>query len=81
MTKEPKIDYVNRASKISPVDKAYIKSDCWRCSNSPTGAHHWVITPIKHGKIMNCKYCRQQVKLPVSELPEFKLPTKMMGIG
>ena len=30
----------------------YLKGNSWRCSSSPTGAHHWIV-----GNQMVCKYC------------------------
>jgi hypothetical protein len=30
----------------------YIKSNDWKCSISPTGAHHWIIN-----RQTICKYC------------------------
>jgi hypothetical protein len=30
----------------------YLNGDSWRCSRSPTGAHHWII-----GSQTICKYC------------------------
>ncbi len=31
----------------------YLKSDDWRCAQSPTGAHHWII-----GRPTVCKHCQ-----------------------
>ncbi len=30
----------------------YLKGDSWRCSSSPSGAHHWIL-----GRQTICKYC------------------------
>ena len=30
----------------------YLKGDSWRCSSSPSGAHHWIIQ-----RQTICKYC------------------------
>ena len=30
----------------------YLKGNSWRCSKSPTGAHHWIV-----GNQIVCKYC------------------------
>jgi len=30
----------------------YLKGDSWKCSSSPSGAHHWIIA----SKTI-CKYC------------------------
>lgn len=32
---------------------AYLKGDAWKCSLSPTGAHHWLVSR----KDTTCKYC------------------------
>jgi len=32
---------------------AYLKGDGWKCSSSPTGAHHWRVG--RHESV--CKYC------------------------
>ncbi len=38
---------------IKGQDRAeYLKGNSWRCSSSPTGAHHWIIQ-----KKTICKYC------------------------
>ena len=36
----------------SPGHAEYLKGDSWRCSSSPSGAHHWII-----GGETICKYC------------------------
>jgi hypothetical protein len=30
----------------------YLKGDSWKCSSSPSGAHHWIL-----GRRTICKYC------------------------
>ena len=40
-------------------DKKYIESGVWKCSKSPTGAHHWVII----GRQAKCKYCLKEEQL------------------
>jgi len=30
----------------------YLEGNSWRCSKSPTGAHHWIV-----GNQIVCKYC------------------------
>ena len=35
------------------VNQEYIESDRWKCNESPTRAHHWIIL----NKIGHCKYC------------------------
>jgi hypothetical protein len=41
-----------RSVKISE-NKEFIDSERWKCSKSPTGAHHWMICSDQ----MTCKYC------------------------
>jgi hypothetical protein len=33
----------------------YLAEEQWRCSKSPTEAHHWVVV----GRRMTCKYCSE----------------------
>ena len=46
----------------------YIKSGKWKCSESPTGAHHWI--ELRIGKLANkghflCIYCHDVRKFPI----------------
>jgi hypothetical protein len=34
-------------------NQEFMTSDRWKCSKSPSGAHHWI---IRTGQ-MTCKYC------------------------
>jgi len=48
--------------------KKYVKGNSWRCSKSPSGAHHWVGMPSldKGGYgIYVCKYCDEARRLPI----------------
>jgi hypothetical protein len=38
----------------------YLKGDTWRCSSSPSGAHHWIIT-----RKTICKYCHVEQQPPI----------------
>jgi hypothetical protein len=42
-------------------DARYLKSEKWKCSISPTGAHFWIVTSrIKHCMLISehvCKAC------------------------
>ena len=49
----------------------YLNGENWRCSNSPTGAHHWVI-----GHQTTCKYC-----LAVRQFQTFTGRTTQKGNG
>lgn len=42
--------------------KDYIESGCWKCPNSPTGAHHWVL----HDIFWVCKYCGDVRRWPMT---------------
>lgn len=42
----------------------YLKGDAWRCGNSPTRAHHWMVG--HHDSV--CKYCL------VNNTPKLPLP-------
>ena len=44
---------------VKQEDEIYVKSGKWKCSNSPTGAHHWLIK----GREMSCGYCNKVRKL------------------
>jgi hypothetical protein len=43
---------VQRSIKVTD-NQEYMASDRWKCSKSPSGAHHWMI----HSGEMICKYC------------------------
>ncbi|MDD5704151.1 MAG: hypothetical protein PHU23_19125 [Dehalococcoidales bacterium] len=44
-----------RRSVMNAVgEKEYIDSGSWKCSQSPSGAHHWI---IEHNQ-MTCKHCQ-----------------------
>lgn len=47
--------------------EAYLKSDVWRCKDSPTGAHHWIeIGGPKTAGVFYCKWCGDAKKFPLS---------------
>jgi hypothetical protein len=35
-------------------NQEFLSSERWKCSQSPSGAHHWIIHSIE----MTCKYCK-----------------------
>ena len=39
----------------------YIKSEKWKCSQSPIGSHHWIVSNPK--QTMTCKYCNKSIKV------------------
>jgi len=41
----------------------YIESGCWKCTSSPTGAHHWIEQDSSH---FACKYCQATRVMPVT---------------
>ena len=40
---------------ISPYDN-YLESGVWKCPDSPTKAHYWIVGATK----MQCKYCHSE---------------------
>ena len=40
----------------------YVELGTWKCSHSPSGAHHWII----EGSTMKCKFCHSVRKVPNS---------------
>jgi hypothetical protein len=34
-------------------NQEFIASERWKCNQSPSGAHHWIIDYLR----MTCKYC------------------------
>ena len=47
-------------SNMAAENKEYIDSGAWKCSESPRGAHHWIV----YKENMVCKHCK--LKRPVS---------------
>jgi hypothetical protein len=48
--------------RMSTIYTNYYNSESWKCKNSPTGAHFWILGPIKYknGMVVDtekCKYC------------------------
>ena len=41
-------------------EEKYLKSECWKCDDSPTGAHHWK----EYDGLWVCKYCGEVRKWP-----------------
>jgi len=54
-----RVSNTERTEVISPKtlskNQEYIQGDSWKCSDSPTGAHHWVIDRTDKGKCQHCK--------------------------
>lgn len=48
----------------------YLESGVWKCSLSPTGAHHWIGDEVS----LTCKYCKKVTEAPVG-LPSWVLQT------
>jgi hypothetical protein len=44
---------MGQRSMIVSENQSYMASDRWKCSRSPSGAHHWIIQSSQ----MTCKYC------------------------
>ncbi len=50
--------------------QSYVKSDVWRCQESPSGAHHWVQKTgpsIVYGTF-RCLHCREE-RAPIAINP------------
>ena len=45
----------------------YLIEDRWKCSHSPTGAHHWKIDNDK----MKCAWCHKSKKVSTKYLPVY----------
>ena len=56
----------NTVPNVKNLDKKYEKSGVWKCSDSPTGAHHSkeVSREGRYGLFV-CKYCQHVQKLPL----------------
>lgn len=54
--------------KVWLDDEEYYKSGRWKCSKSPTGAHHWVelTSSRKVSGMWHCKYCNDVTKFPLT---------------
>ncbi len=52
-----------RIMKVSD-NQEFMASDRWKCSKSPSGAHHWII----HGGQMTCKYCHDNKPVNMNPL-------------
>lgn len=50
---------------MNEMDKKYIESGVWKCTPSPTGAHHWVEVERRSTKsLFVCKYCLGAKEFP-----------------
>jgi len=40
----------------------YLRSDAWKCKESPSGAHHWIESriPSEERNAFQCIYCGQE---------------------
>lgn len=62
MTKESVTkDYPEIPFTISPESlyKDYVKSKSWKCKQSPSGAHYWIVKEWN----MKCKYCNSHKRI------------------
>lgn len=48
----------------------YVQSGCWKCSQSPTHAHHWI---GDNDNVFTCRYC--------GEVKEFQRPGTELRIA
>jgi hypothetical protein len=53
-------------------NREYIESNRWKCNQSPSGAHHWIIS----GQRMTCKYCSCDKQLNTTASGSPKTETK-----
>lgn len=50
---------------MSQEYKAYLKSEVWKCDESPTGAHHWVeVEKYATRSLFVCRYCLDPKEFP-----------------
>lgn len=52
-------------NKLKKKDEVYVREGKWKCSKSPSGAHHWIVSGGKvEAKVvsypMHCKYCKEK---------------------
>ncbi len=60
------------------LDKKYLKDGKWKCSNSPTGAHHsHEVKKDGQFSYFVCKYCLNVQRLPIT----FAAALKMSGVS
>ena len=53
-------------------DQEFMASDRWKCSKSPSGAHHWI---IQIGQ-MTCKYCNSSKTVDTQRYGSYRSETK-----
>ena len=53
-------------TSISRADADYIRSGCWICKLSPTGAHHWVEMQEIQSGLFVCKHCKERKRFPTT---------------
>jgi hypothetical protein len=53
----------NSSMKMSE-NREYIESNRWKCNQSPSGAHYWII----RSQEMTCKYCHYCKPLYTTEV-------------
>ena len=42
----------------------YLRSGCWICTDSPTGAHHWIEDHEEKQGTFVCIHCREVKEFP-----------------
>ena len=59
------------AKSIARQDKDYNDSGRWKCSKSPTGAHHWIEAKVGEAEpgTFVCKYCFEVSKRVITFSP------------
>jgi hypothetical protein len=57
------------AKQITGQEHAeYLKGNSWRCSSSPSGAHHWIINSQRI-----CKYCLKVEELQAVQFSGYSM--------
>jgi len=55
-------------------DRKYLLSGGWRCSRSPSGAHHWMLLANRGGDVVvgRCAFCGGKKSFPINMDGGFK---------
>ena len=80
----PNVDYIvksiikeeNRKNghKLTDKERDYLLAGLWKCSISPTGAHHWM---HQMGELWKCKHCESYRAYPARYSESFIQATKV----
>ena len=61
---------IGHVSKKVMTHEEYLASDVWKCTDSPTGAHHWIEIQHTadgqfHTGLFYCKWCHDSKRFPI----------------